>query len=109
MAFKEYSNFLEKNKVLENTASSKQIKEIGLRIKAAAEAYFAHNNNSAYLSDYAWEFNLVDNPQKNAWCMPGGKIVFYTGILQSKKNKSKLWSNPIKPTKKNCKDRKTYY
>lgn len=81
MAFKEYSNFLEKNKVLENTASSKQIKEIGLRIKAAAEAYFAHNNNSAYLSDYAWEFNLVDNPQKNAWCMPGGKIVFYTGIL----------------------------
>lgn len=51
MAFKEYSSFLEKNKVLENTASSKQIKEIGLRIKAAAEAYFAHNNNSAYLSE----------------------------------------------------------
>ena len=88
MAFKEYSSFLEKNKVLENTSSSRQIKRVGMKIKAAAEAYFKHNNNSGYLSDYAWEFNLVENPQKNAWCMPGGKIVFYTGILPIAKNEA---------------------
>ena len=85
LAFKEYSSFLEKSEVLHNTPESDQIKRIGKKITAAAVAYFKHKGNPAFLKDYAWEYNLVKNDQRNAWCMPGGKIVFYTGILSTAK------------------------
>ena len=88
MAFKEYAGFLEQNKVLDNTEASQQIERVGLNIKAAAEAYFKHHKSLDELADYAWEFKLVDDSQKNAWCMPGGKIVFYTGILPVAKNEA---------------------
>lgn len=88
MAFKEYSSFLEENEVVENTDESMQIKRVGEKITAAAEAYFQHKGNSTFLEDYAWEYNLVKNEQRNAWCMPGGKIVFYTGILATAKTEA---------------------
>lgn len=81
VAFKQYTAFLTENPPVTNTEASKKIKTIGAKITAAAEAYFKHKGNPSYLADYVWEYNLVDNPQRNAWCMPGGKIVFYTGIL----------------------------
>jgi len=88
MAFKEYSAFLEQNEVIENTRESDQINRVGKKITAAAEAYFQHKGNLAVLKDYAWEYNLVKNDQRNAWCMPGGKIVFYTGILPTAKTEA---------------------
>jgi predicted Zn-dependent protease len=80
MSGKEYGDFLKKNKVI--PAADRQamiVRTVGGRIQSAVEQYFRQNNLS--LSGYSWEFNLVENKEKNAWCMPGGKVVVYTGIL----------------------------
>ncbi|WP_339886676.1 M48 family metallopeptidase [uncultured Flavobacterium sp.] len=81
MAFQEYDAFLTENKILKGTKDANRIESIGMKIKTAAERYLTANGNAGYLKDYQWEYNLVDDPTVNAWCMPGGKIVFYTGIL----------------------------
>ena len=80
-AFQQYGQFLNENKVVTGTSESEMIKRVGQRIKVAAERYLNANGHAGYLKDYQWEYNLVDSEQINAWCMPGGKIVFYTGIL----------------------------
>ncbi len=81
MAFAQYNQFLEENKVIENTAEAKMITKVGQRISSAAERWLSANGYQGYLKDYKWEYNLVKDETVNAWCMPGGKIVFYTGIL----------------------------
>jgi predicted Zn-dependent protease len=81
MAFQQYNQFLTENKVLKNTPDANRIATVGNKIKVAAERYLAANGHSDYLNGYNWEFNLVEDKSVNAWCMPGGKIVFYTGIL----------------------------
>lgn len=80
-AFAQYDQFLGENKVVSGTAEANMITRTGQRISAAAERWLTANGYPGYLSDYKWEYNLVDNEAVNAWCMPGGKIVFYTGIL----------------------------
>ncbi|MDX1318115.1 MAG: M48 family metallopeptidase, partial [Xanthomarina gelatinilytica] len=62
-------------------AQSEMIKRVGQRISVAAERWLNANGYQGYLKDYKWEYNLIDDKTVNAWCMPGGKIVFYTGIL----------------------------
>jgi predicted Zn-dependent protease len=57
------------------------VERIGINIRTAAEQWLAAEGNSDYLKDYQWEYNLVDSKEVNAWCLPGGKIVVYTGIL----------------------------
>jgi predicted Zn-dependent protease len=81
MSYQQYDQFLSENKKSQNQAQTAMVKRCGLRVQKAVEAYFAQNNMSEHLQGYKWEFNLVDDPQANAWCMPGGKVVFYTGIL----------------------------
>ena len=81
MAFREYDTFLSENKVIQGTKESEQIQQIGVKIAAAAQHYFDYKGMPDYLKDYSWAFNLVEDESVNAWCMPGGKIVFYTGIL----------------------------
>ncbi len=81
MAFAQYDQFLEENKVVENTSEAKMITKVGQRISSAAERWLSANGYQGYLKDYKWEYNLVKDETVNAWCMPGGKIVFYTGIL----------------------------
>ncbi len=85
-AFAQYSQFLTENKVITGTADAKRVENIGTKIKVAAEKWLNANGHSNYLDGYAWEYKLVDSKDVNAWCMPGGKIVFYTGILPICKN-----------------------
>jgi predicted Zn-dependent protease len=81
MAFAQYDEFLNESKVVKNTSEAQMIQRVGQRIATAAERWLDANGYPGYLKDYRWEYNLVQNEAVNAWCMPGGKIVFYTGIL----------------------------
>ncbi|MCM5662925.1 M48 family metallopeptidase [Galbibacter mesophilus] len=80
-AFAEYDQFLKENEVIKGTKDAEMINRVGQRIANAAERWFNANGHEGYLKDYRWEYNLVKDEAMNAWCMPGGKIVFYTGIL----------------------------
>lgn len=80
-AFAQYDQFLTENKVVKGTKDAQMITRVGQRIAVAAERWLNANGHQGYLKDYKWEYNLVDDKTVNAWCMPGGKIVFYTGIL----------------------------
>lgn len=81
MALQEYRNALSKSKVVSNTTDAQRIKNVGTRIKNASENYYRSIGRLDDLKGYQWEFNLLDDPQKNAWCMPGGKVAFYTGLM----------------------------
>lgn len=81
MSYHQYSQFLSENKVVTGTAEANMIKNVGQKIATASERWLTANGYAGYLKEYEWEFNLVDDATVNAWCMPGGKIVFYTGIL----------------------------
>ncbi|MFS4416821.1 M48 family metallopeptidase [Maribacter sp. 2307ULW6-5] len=80
-AFAQYDQFLNENKVITGTPEANTLRRVGQRISSAAERWLAANGYAGYLKDYKWEYNLVEDNTVNAWCMPGGKIVFYTGIL----------------------------
>ncbi|MBN1392368.1 MAG: M48 family metallopeptidase [Sedimentisphaerales bacterium] len=90
MSFQSYSEFLSQNKLSTDSANSQMVKNVGLRIQKAVEQYCAENNMSDQLKGYKWEFNLVEDPNINAWCMPGGKVVVYTGILKVTQNETGL-------------------
>ena len=80
-SFAQYAGFLKENKLSSNAVQTKQIKDIGLRISKAVDRFMRANGMQAEANSYRWEFNLIDDPTVNAWCMPGGKVVFYTGIM----------------------------
>jgi predicted Zn-dependent protease len=90
MAFQQYDQFLSENKVIKGTAEAIMVKNVGQKIASAAERYLNANGYAGYLAEYRWEYNLVNSPEVNAWCMPGGKIVVYTGILPITKNEAGL-------------------
>ncbi len=87
-AFAQYNQFLGANKVVTGTKDAEMIARVGQRIAVAAERWLNANGNQGYLKDYKWEYNLVDDKSVNAWAMPGGKIVFYTGILPIAQNET---------------------
>ena len=82
-AIAQYQQFLNdpKTRLVTNTAQSRKVKEIGNKIAAAVTQYMNSNNYQSSISGFQWEFNLIESPQVNAWCMPGGKVAVYTGIL----------------------------
>ncbi|SFD04561.1 Peptidase family M48 [Chitinophaga sp. CF118] len=92
MALQEYQSFLSTNKAISSSASkdAEMVKRVGQRISAAVTRYMAQNNLAAEVANYKWEFNLVDNKEVNAWCMPGGKVVVYTGLLPVTQNETAL-------------------
>ncbi len=90
MSFQQYDEFLKQSKLSSNTADVDMVKRVGVKIQKAVERYFAENNLASQLNGYAWEFNLVESEEVNAWCMPGGKVVVYTGILPITKDETGL-------------------
>jgi predicted Zn-dependent protease len=80
-AFQEYEKFISENKVISGTPQAEMVERVGRNIRGAAEKWLASEGKSSYLKDYRWEYKLVESKEVNAWCMPGGKIVIYTGIL----------------------------
>lgn len=92
MAKTEYQTFLSQNKVVATTASkdAEMVTRVGKRIAAAITAYYTEQGKGNLLSGYQWEFNLVNANEVNAWCMPGGKVVVYTGILPVTQNEAGL-------------------
>ena len=90
MALQQYRETLSKSKVISGTTAAKSVQNVGLRIKNAANNYYRSIGREGDLTNYQWEFNLIDDKQVNAWCMPGGKVAVYTGILPISKNDTGL-------------------
>ncbi|MDR4499156.1 MAG: M48 family metallopeptidase [Candidatus Scalindua sp.] len=89
-SFQQYEEFLKSNKISTNQVQINMVKSVGGRIQKAVEKYMSDNQMSSRLKNYNWEFNLIENPEANAWCMPGGKVVVYTGILPITKDENGL-------------------
>lgn len=81
MAAAQYDTVLLTNRVSSNQEETAMVKRCGARIQKAVESYFQSQNQMAQLNGYKWEFNLIESDEVNAWCMPGGKVAFYTGIM----------------------------
>ncbi len=81
MATSQYNAFLEENKVMNSGKEANMVDRVGGKIANAITTYYTKKGDAVVLEGYTWEFNTVDSEQVNAWCMPGGKVVVYTGIL----------------------------
>ncbi|WP_215223570.1 M48 family metallopeptidase [Echinicola shivajiensis] len=81
MAFQQYNEVKTESKLLTNTSDGAKVQRVGKRIAAAVETYLNDNGYGDIVEGFEWEFNLIQDDQVNAWCMPGGKVAFYTGIM----------------------------
>ena len=90
LALTSYSTFLKQSKVDTGTPDAAMVQRVGLRISKAVSAYLGKTKNSQRIAGYKWEFNLVNNKEMNAWCMPGGKVVVYSGLLPVTQNENAL-------------------
>lgn len=86
----EYSQFMKSAKVSANAANTAMVKRVGQRLANAVESYLKSNGLSSEIQNFSWEFNLVQNKEANAFCMPGGKIVVYEGLLPYTQNEASL-------------------
>lgn len=92
MATTEYQQFLSQNKVVSasNSRDAEMVRRVGGRLVNAINNYYRQKGLASELEGYKWEYNLVDSKEVNAWCMPGGKIVVYTGLLPITQNEAAL-------------------
>jgi predicted Zn-dependent protease len=92
MATQEYQQFLSTNKVVSPSADrdAEMVRRVGQRVANALTQYYKEKGITDVLDGYKWEFNLVNNPEANAWAMPGGKVVVYTGLLPITQNEAAL-------------------
>lgn len=81
MSFQQYGQVINESQLSSNREQVAMVKRVGERIQKAVEDYLNSTGNGEVLEGFAWEFNLIESDQVNAWCMPGGKVAFYTGIL----------------------------
>ena len=86
-----YEKIKEKEKMSKDISSLNQMKEIGKKMEDSISEYFFKSNLIDPTANFEWEYILIDNKKvRNAWCMPGGKIAFYTGMLDVTKNRDGL-------------------
>jgi len=85
-SFAQYENFLNENKLSSDVKMKNEIQTVGVKISKAVDQFMRANGMVSEADMYRWEFNLIEDKNMNAWCMPGGKVVFYTGILPVCKN-----------------------
>jgi predicted Zn-dependent protease len=91
MSFAEYKTYLQEKKPVSGGKDLDLVRRIGNDLKAATEVYYKAHGKQAELKSFAWEFNVVDDAKTvNAFCMPGGKVVVFTGILNVTKNEDAL-------------------
>ncbi len=90
MSEKEYRQFLSKHKLCQDPAKVEMVKRVGRRIAKAVERFLRETGQSQRIRGYRWEFNLVCGKQINAFCMPGGKVVVYSGLLPIAKDENGL-------------------
>jgi len=87
-SFDSYDQVLKENKLSNDQEKVQMIKRVGNNIKNSVEKYLDQQNLSDLTEGFKWEFNLIVDDIVNAWCMPGGKVAFYTGILPICKNEA---------------------
>ena len=92
MASQQYQQFLSENKVISSSANrdAEMVTRVGQRITRSVADYLSQIGQSSLIDGYKWEYNLVQDDAANAWCMPGGKIVVYTGLLPITQNEAAL-------------------
>jgi predicted Zn-dependent protease len=90
MSLTNYSDFMSTHEKSNSITDSRMVKEVGENISNAVKSFLKSKGKSKLLEGYQWEYNLVEDPTPNAWCMPGGKIVVYTGILPYTKDAAGL-------------------
>lgn len=90
MSFSNYDEFMRNHKLSQNQQKVDMVKRVGNRIAGAVEKYMTDNGMGNRLDGYKWEFHLVEEDVPNAWCMPGGKVAIYTGILPYTKDETGL-------------------
>lgn len=92
IALTQYRQFLTSNKVASNAVNGDagMVKRVGEKIATAINKYYSEHGIPDALKGYQWEFNLIESKEINAWCMPGGKVVVYTGLLQITQNETAL-------------------
>jgi len=81
MSFQEYGTFVKSATLSKDGQKTLMVRRVASRIQKAVEEFAAKKGMSDHLNGYAWEVNLVESEEANAWAMPGGKMVVYTGIL----------------------------
>lgn len=86
----EYSNFMKSAKVSTDVANTAMVKRVGQNLATAVQNYLVNNGLQSEIKNFSWEFNLVQNKEANAFCMPGGKIVVYEGLLPYTQNEASL-------------------
>ena len=90
LSFQEYSDYMKTAKASTNSTNTALVKRVGQNIAKAVESYLTQNGMAEDVKTYSWEFNLVQDNQVNAWCMPGGKIVVYEGLLPVTQDEASL-------------------
>ncbi len=91
MAATQYKDFLDSSKVVSTSIKDAgMVRRVGERITNAITQYYKGQGKANILDGYKWEYNLVESNEVNAWCMPGGKIVVYTGLLPITQNEAAL-------------------
>ena len=90
LSFQQYSEYMQSAKPSTNSTNTAMVKRVGQNIAKAVESYLTQNGMAEEVKSYQWEFNLVQDKQVNAWCMPGGKIVVYEGLLPVTQDEASL-------------------